>query len=314
MQQIYMQYKMISVRDIHRSTKQSRLGISAMFDIYSLLTTTLSIGSKHTCPSSLTPLFLAAKNLAITKLLLKCGADVHAKDDKHDTPLHYATSEARQSMTRNIVSFLLQAGADISAENNEGITPLNLAAQNSDLLSLFLTHLDPSNPQYKSSGTSIIEAVLANSQSCLEILLKLGFDVNSINISRKTALDIALELASPVMLPTLLRYQAKPGLKWDVGSEFIQQWKNEEWFPRLIRQIKSTRIDTYIHQFFAYETVEREGEVVVNESSPDVPYLEVTVPSRFDDVQGVIFHVVSHDQGISPNLPVLCSYSCSNDG
>jgi hypothetical protein len=190
----------------------------------------------------------------------------------------------------------------MSAVNNEGVTPLSWAAQSPDLLSLCLKHLNASNPEDKSSGTVILQAISANAVSCLKMLLDLGFKVNLSNVFGKTALDSGLELGYSLVIHILLSYEAKPGLRWKVDSEFIQQWGAEEWFPHLIKQIRSTSVHQYVYQFYAYESVEREDEIVVDKSSPDAPYLEATVPTRFDDVRGIVFHFIPHDQGNTPRL------------
>jgi hypothetical protein len=115
-------------------------------------------------------------------------------------------------------------------------------------------------------------------------------------------LDSGLALGSSLIIHILLSYGAKPGLRWKVDSEFVQHWSAEEWFPHLIKQIRSTTVHQYVYQFYAYEFAEREDEIVVDKSTPDAPYLEVTVPTRFEDVRGIVFHFISHDQGNTPWL------------
>ena len=59
----------------------------------------------------------------VAKLLLSEGADVHAKNEYGQTPLHYASRNGRG----DVAKFLLSKGADVHAKNNYGETPLDVA-------------------------------------------------------------------------------------------------------------------------------------------------------------------------------------------
>ena len=61
-----------------------------------------------------------------TKALIEQGDDVHAKDKKGWTALHYAAAERYRAP--ETVEVLLKAGADVHAKDNEGHTALHLAA------------------------------------------------------------------------------------------------------------------------------------------------------------------------------------------
>ncbi|MDG2404000.1 MAG: ankyrin repeat domain-containing protein, partial [Paracoccaceae bacterium] len=56
--------------------------------------------------------------------LLAAGADVMARDEDGDTPLHIAVIEGNQEY----MEVLLASGADVMAQNENGNTPLHLAA------------------------------------------------------------------------------------------------------------------------------------------------------------------------------------------
>ncbi|MDR0328202.1 MAG: hypothetical protein LBI05_07910 [Planctomycetaceae bacterium] len=51
-------------------------------------------------------------------------ASVHAKDGKHNTPLHYAAGENHNA---DVLKFLVSKGADVNAKNMVGRTPLGVA-------------------------------------------------------------------------------------------------------------------------------------------------------------------------------------------
>ena len=81
----------------------------------------------------LSPLYLARRNLAMTKLLLKHGADVKSQDDIGFTALHWAANNGVPS----VIDALVEGGADLEARSSglsvngidfEGFTPLHTAA------------------------------------------------------------------------------------------------------------------------------------------------------------------------------------------
>lgn len=57
------------------------------------------------------------------KVLIANGADINAKDDTGNTPLHYAANSGHAKGA----ALLIKAGADIEAKNNKGWTPLQRA-------------------------------------------------------------------------------------------------------------------------------------------------------------------------------------------
>lgn len=71
-----------------------------------------------------TPIMLA-NNSRIFDTLLKHGANLHARDIKGRTALHYAAIEERPG----VYSDMIKAGADPAAKDNDGMTPYDLAKQ-----------------------------------------------------------------------------------------------------------------------------------------------------------------------------------------
>lgn len=88
-----------------------------------------------------TPLHWAAANgyLKITKILISAGADVNAKNKYGQTPLHLAVSRGRLK----VAEILISAGADdVNAKSNSGWTPLHVAAYQwySEIAKVLLVH------------------------------------------------------------------------------------------------------------------------------------------------------------------------------
>ncbi len=76
--------------------------------------------------------FLAyADDKLITNLIKLGSLDLNFKDSKGQTILHYLASKKDIKFTENIIPLLINLGADISAKNEKGETPLHLAAQDS---------------------------------------------------------------------------------------------------------------------------------------------------------------------------------------
>ncbi|PKL16548.1 MAG: hypothetical protein CVV49_15700 [Spirochaetae bacterium HGW-Spirochaetae-5] len=76
---------------------------------------------------NITPLMLVsggAKNIRIVELLIQKGADIHAKDSKRETALHYAAGIKGNS---KIIELLIRNGADVNA-GSPSFTPLHRAA------------------------------------------------------------------------------------------------------------------------------------------------------------------------------------------
>jgi ankyrin repeat protein len=76
--------------------------------------------------SRMQPLHFAASASA-AETLVSCGADIAARTDREETPLHFAARNGHL----DVAEVLLRYGADLHAVDNRGATPLFLAAHTS---------------------------------------------------------------------------------------------------------------------------------------------------------------------------------------
>lgn len=66
------------------------------------------------------------KNKEITEALIEAGADVHARDNLNTTPLHnFCKKSSRYVSEKGIIVVLINAGADVKTRNNLAQTPLD---------------------------------------------------------------------------------------------------------------------------------------------------------------------------------------------
>src|SRR6185436_20174040 len=68
----------------------------------------------------------AARQVRMIEVLLKAGADLHARDKNGATPLHRAV----RTRCAAAVKSLLNAGGDVTLQNKPGSTAFHLAVQN----------------------------------------------------------------------------------------------------------------------------------------------------------------------------------------
>lgn len=153
-----------------------------------------------------TPLMLASRGnrLDIVQLLIKNGADVHAKNDWDRTALHEAVENSFQ-----ITRLLVEQGADINALTFENYSPLHLVARENNIgMSKFLIehganvnnqamiNIMESGGELHHMGPTILCDVVKNGKSgkaMIELLLKHGADPLIPDFYGKTAVDVAID-------------------------------------------------------------------------------------------------------------------------
>ena len=126
-------------------------------------------------------------------LMHSIGADVNAKDEWNNTPLHIASEKGHLS----IVEYLISKGANINIKDIDGNTPIDYAFQKKSLgvLHLLISSIefnkDNINSNYKHNITPIHIASGIGDIDLVENLLNKGSDINAKNDWNDTPLHFA---------------------------------------------------------------------------------------------------------------------------
>ena len=75
---------------------------------------------------------LFTRNITIEEAqrLIQSGANVNAKDDRRDTPLHWACHCRNENP--KLAELLIRSGAEVDVDDNYGSTPLHWACDNNN--------------------------------------------------------------------------------------------------------------------------------------------------------------------------------------
>ncbi|MDD9139996.1 MAG: ankyrin repeat domain-containing protein [Candidatus Cardinium sp.] len=153
-------------------------------------------------------LHLAASqgNKSRIRNLIKDGAKVNQRDKDGRTPLHLAADKGY----KDCITILIESGADVNQKDNADCTPidlffsltkkgstaLHLAAEKgrADCISALIKGGACVAQKSDFFGLAPLHrAVLRNDVNCVTALIKGGADVNQLDNSRATPLDLAME-------------------------------------------------------------------------------------------------------------------------
>lgn len=116
------------------------------------------------------------------KTLIAAGARIEARDNRHNTPLHYAAAKGRTAAVR----ILIAAGAAIEARNRKYMTPLHFAAQlgrTATVKALLAAgaHIEArdSESDTEPARTALHYAAMSNETATVEALIAAGANVNA---------------------------------------------------------------------------------------------------------------------------------------
>jgi len=136
----------------------------------------------------------------LVELLLVNKAEVNAKGNHGQTPLHYARD-------REVVELLLANKAEVNAQNDQGETPLANAAEagRKDVIELLLTNKAIVNTTGSRNHTPLHWAAVRGHKDIVELLLANNAEVNAKDKDGDTALRMA-EFAGHKEVAELLRH------------------------------------------------------------------------------------------------------------
>ena len=185
----------------------------------------------------------------IVDFFIKHGADINAKNNQGNTPLHLYILAKKLEHAEHlaIIEALLEGGAKVDALNRDGLTPLGLAVQNNVILAIeplvrrgAMNHIDAKgntplhlaiecqhlevlntllmggwgrnfvNSENSKEETPLILAVRLKFQFAIAILVTNGADVNRLTSNGWSAMWEAEKLADPAMLHALKQCGARP--------------------------------------------------------------------------------------------------------
>ena len=168
-----------------------------------------SLLRKHGAKHSTINKALAAGNPEALKELIADGADVHARDDWMNTPLHEAVRVRIKS--KEFIELLISAGADVNAKNKDDDTSLHFAASRDyKPVQLLLSAGADVNAKDKDGDTPLHRAAKNDHKEIAELLIAKGANVNA-NRRGGTPLDLAIEYRCPDTADLLRKHGGKTG-------------------------------------------------------------------------------------------------------
>ena len=135
---------------------------------------------------------------SVNHFLIVHMADVNAKTNYDDTPLHYATGDFTGIGHVPVVSVLIAAGADVNAREDEGLAPLHYAALKGNLpvISMLIEAGANVNAKHHFNQTPLHEAAEGGHAPAISLLIAAGAEVNAKDSEGGTPLHEAARLAS----------------------------------------------------------------------------------------------------------------------
>ena len=152
-----------------------------------------------------TPLHLAVVlgKAKVIPILVKVGADVHAKDNSDNTPLHNAVFVGNAE----VIPVLIKAGADVHAKDNNGNTPLHMATTqgHAEIISILLQAKADVNAKNNEGVTPLQFATQENHAEVISVLVKMGADVNATNNNGGIPLHTAAVIGNAEVISVLVQ-------------------------------------------------------------------------------------------------------------
>jgi len=142
------------------------------------------------------PLHCAADNdnkLDISRAILNRNADIEARTNIGETPLHIANAYGQLK----IIELLVDKGASLEAKTNDGLTPLHVAIQHNnatpEIIEFLLNKGVNIEAKTKDDWTPLHYAVFKDRLDIVKVLSSRGANIEAKNKDGKTPLDLAIQ-------------------------------------------------------------------------------------------------------------------------
>lgn len=150
------------------------------------------------------------------EVLISCGADIEARDQRGWTPLAYSIRACHccdpACQRTRALALLLAHGANIEAPDASGWTPLHHAAASNRVAAVALLLTGGANPSAPACGTGcrpLMLAAHAGGTESVRLLLAAGAEPMAKDDAGTTALHAAADARSEESLDLLLKYIAR---------------------------------------------------------------------------------------------------------
>lgn len=232
----------------------------------------------------------------IVELLLRYRANINARNNNGDTPLHKAVYEQRE----NIVRILLERGARIVVNKNKK-TPLHMAAtgRNVDIVELLLMHGANPNIQDSHGNTPLLNATgMHGREKIIKLMLEYGAMVNIPNKDENTPIHYAAFYGNRNIMELLLN-------------------KNKEQTKQVINEKNKDGLTPLCMAALIFENKYTIVPLLENGASPVIPNRDGEMPLDTQTVQQAIQEIrektkkeafereQNQQQAIPSNLPPL---------
>ena len=171
-------------------------------------------------------LFYAARigNTDICKILINNSTNVNVKNNRGDTPLHYAICCQSADMCR----FFIDARADVNVRNNSGFMPLHSAAryQGAGVCKMLIDAGAEVNVESFGGSIPLHYAVRYQGVSTCEVLIDAGADVDFENNGGSTPLHCAAYGDKVDVVKLLIDKGANPFFRNDKGETVFKAAMN----------------------------------------------------------------------------------------
>ncbi|KAG6859830.1 hypothetical protein C0995_003323 [Termitomyces sp. Mi166 len=139
-------------------------------------------------------------------IMIKCGADLHIKNQNGKTVLHLEAENGHQ----DTVEILLKEYAYVNARDNLWHTALHLAAENGHqgVVKILVDHQADLNAKDKMQKTALHLAVTKGQKEVVQLLLKCNADVHEKDEMQQTALYVAAASGQQEIIKMLLEHNA----------------------------------------------------------------------------------------------------------